>query len=53
VIARGDEPLGVQSRRHWRLRDTYDIDLTADAARTLDRRLVLALAVGLDALQAR
>jgi uncharacterized protein YxjI len=53
VIARGDEPLGVQSRRHWRLRDTYDLDLTADAARTLDRRLVLALAVGLDALQAR
>jgi uncharacterized protein YxjI len=53
TISRDGEPLGVQSRRHWRLRDTYDIDLTADASRTLDRRLVLALAVGLDALQAR
>ena len=53
VIARDGVELGVQSRRHWRLRDAYDLDLTADAARTLDRRLVLALAVGLDALQAR
>ena len=53
VIARDGEELGVQSRRHWRLRDAYDLDLTADSARTLDRRLVLALAVGLDALQAR
>jgi uncharacterized protein YxjI len=52
-ITRDGEPLGVHSRRHWRLRDTYDIDLTPDSARTLDRRLVLALAVGLDALQAR
>jgi uncharacterized protein YxjI len=53
LITRDDELLGVHSRRRWRLRDAYDIDLTADAARTLDRRLVLALAVGLDALQAR
>jgi len=53
TIARDGEQLGLQSRRNWRLRDTYDIDLTADTARTLDRRLVLALAVGLDALQAR
>jgi uncharacterized protein YxjI len=53
TIARDGEPLGIHSRRRWRLHDTYDIDLTADAARTLDRRLVLALAVGLDALQAR
>jgi len=53
TITRDGEPLGIHSRRRWRLRDTYDIDLTADAERTLDRRLVLALAVGLDALQAR
>ena len=53
IISRDGEVLGVQSRRRWRLRDTYDLDLTGDAARTLDRRLVLALAVGLDALQAR
>jgi uncharacterized protein YxjI len=53
TLTRDDELLGIHSRRRWRLRDTYDIDLTADATRTLDRRLVLALAVGLDALQAR
>ena len=53
TISRDGEPLGVQSRRRWRFRDAYDIDLTADSSRTLDRRLVLALAVGLDALQAR
>ena len=31
-------------------RDVYDIDLTEDPQRTLDRRLVLAIAVGMDAL---
>ena len=52
-ISRAGELLGTHSRRRWRLRDTYDLDLTPDSNRTLDRRLVLALAVGLDALQAR
>jgi uncharacterized protein YxjI len=50
---RGEEILGHNSRRRWKLMDVYDIDLTRDSARTLDRRLVLALAVGMDALQAR
>jgi uncharacterized protein YxjI len=50
----GDEVLGVHRRRRWSWRDVYDIDLTADAdSRRLDRRLVLAAAVGMDALQAR
>jgi uncharacterized protein YxjI len=53
LFERDGELLGVHSRRPMRFRDTYDIDLTADSGRTLDRRLVLALAVGLDALQAR
>jgi hypothetical protein len=35
------------------LRDVYTIDMTPDHERTIDRRLVLALAVCLDALQAR
>jgi hypothetical protein len=35
------------------LRDRYSIDVSGDAGRTIDRRLVLALAVGMDALQAR
>jgi hypothetical protein len=49
---RGDQLLGTQTRR-VSLRDVYVIDLGGDPQRTLDRRLVLALAVGLDALQAR
>ena len=49
----GDEVLGVHSRRRWKWRDIYDMDFTADTQRRLDRRLVLASAVGLDALQAR
>lgn len=50
---RGDEVLGINRRRRWKWRDIYEIDLTADAGRTLDRRLILASAVGMDALQAR
>lgn len=53
VFFRGDEELAVFRRRRGSFRDTYDLDLTQDPQRTLDRRLVLAVAVGLDALQAR
>ena len=35
------------------VRDRYRLDVSGDAERTLDRRVVLALAVGMDALQAR
>ena len=49
----GDHVLGTHTRRRWKWRDVYDIDLTADTGRHLDRRLVLAAAVGMDALQAR
>jgi uncharacterized protein YxjI len=52
-FVRGDVLLGVHRRRRWKLVDVYDIDLSADAGRSLDRRLVLASAVGMDALQAR
>ena len=50
---RGDTVLGTHTRQAFKLRDTYTIDLSGDPERTLDRRLVLALAVGMDALQAR
>ena len=50
---RGDAVLGTHERRAFKLNDTYTIDMTADPERTIDRRLVLALAVGMDALQAR
>jgi uncharacterized protein YxjI len=53
VFKRGDQVLVTHTRRAWKIRDTYRIDLSGDAERTLDRRLVLATAVGMDALQAR
>ena len=53
VFVRGDRVLGTNTRRAFKLRDTYTIDLSDDPERTLDRRLVVATAVGMDALQAR
>jgi len=47
------EAIGVNKRRFGKLRDVYDIDFSADPGRRFDRRLVLAAAVGMDALQAR
>jgi uncharacterized protein YxjI len=49
----GEEVLGTHSRRRWKWRDIYDMDFTADSGHRIDRRLALATAVGLDALQAR
>lgn len=53
VFSRGDEVLVHHTRRAWKLTDHYTIDCTPDVHRTLDRRLILAAAVGMDALQAR
>ncbi len=53
VFKRGEEILGENRRQLGKFRDTYTIDMTADTAHTIDRRLVLALSVGQDALQAR
>ncbi len=53
VFLRGEEVLGENTRRLGSMRDVYTIDMTPDRDRTVDRRLVLALAVGQDALQAR
>ena len=39
--------------RKFQLRDTYILDLTGDHERQIDRRLGVALAIGLDALQNR
>ncbi len=49
---RGDEPIG-QLRRLFSVRDRYVLDLSGDHERALDRRVALALAVGMDAMQAR
>ena len=53
VFKRDGQTLGVHKRRFGRFRDVYDIDMSGDPARTLDRRLVLAATVAMDALQAR
>jgi hypothetical protein len=53
VFKRGEVTIGHNRRRRWKLMDVYDIDLSLDPQRTLDRRLALALSVGMDALQAR
>ncbi len=52
-FTRGDRVVATNTRRAWTIRDTHTIDLSGDPERTLDRRLVLATAVGMDALQAR
>jgi hypothetical protein len=48
----GDERIGGVERIIG-LRDRYRVDVSGDAERSIDRRVVLALAVGMDALQAR
>ena len=53
VFLRGDRILGHHRRQLWKIRDTYTIDLSPDTERSLDRRLVLAIAVAMDAFQAR
>ena len=45
--------LGHHRRQLWKLVDTYTIDMSGDPGRTVDRRMILAIAVGMDALQAR
>ena len=50
---RGEVVLGSHRRQLWKLMDVYTIDLSGDPERTIDRRLLLAIAVGMDALQAR
>jgi uncharacterized protein YxjI len=44
--------LGELTRR-FGLRDTYDLDLSDDPQRRIDRRVAVALAIALDALQSR
>jgi hypothetical protein len=48
----GDRVVGGMNRK-FQLRDRYVLDLSGDSERRLDRRLAVALAVGLDTLQNR
>ena len=51
-IDRGDTHLGDFTRALG-VRDRYTLDLSGDPERTIDRRLAIALAIALDALQSR
>ena len=53
TFERDGKVLGENRRRIGKFRDIYDIDLSGDPERTVDRRMILAAAVGMDALQAR
>jgi uncharacterized protein YxjI len=51
-ILAGDQVIGRMDRK-FQLRDRYVLDLSGDPEKTLDRRLAIALAIGLDTLQNR
>jgi uncharacterized protein YxjI len=51
-ILTGGELTGKMDRK-FQLRDRYVLDLSGDTEKTLDRRLAIALAIGLDTLQNR
>jgi uncharacterized protein YxjI len=53
VIRSGERELGHFTRKFLSLRDTYTLDLNGDQEKRVDRRLGIALAIGLDALQNR
>ena len=52
TILAGTRPVG-ELRRLIEVRDRYVLDLSGDPGREIDRRLAIALAVALDALQGR
>jgi hypothetical protein len=51
ILANGSV-IGTMNRK-FQLRDRYVLDLSADTDKVLDRRLAIALAIGLDTLQNR
>ncbi|MBA3842436.1 MAG: hypothetical protein H0X39_07415 [Actinobacteria bacterium] len=51
-ILAGDAVIGKMDRK-FKLRDQYVLDLSGDPDKRLDRRLAIALAIGLDTLQNR
>jgi uncharacterized protein YxjI len=52
TIASGEQRLG-ELRRIFGFRDRYELDLSGDQEKRLDRRLAVAWAIALDALQSR
>ena len=52
TIDAGERHIGDLNRRLG-FRDTYDLDISGDVERTIDRRLAVSLGIALDALQSR
>src|SRR5918992_949963 len=52
TIDADDRHTGALNRR-FGVRDTYDLDVSGDVERRIDRRLAIALGIALDALQSR
>jgi uncharacterized protein YxjI len=53
VIHAGERELGHFTRKFLSVRDKYTLDLSGDQEKQVDRRLGIALGIGLDALQNR
>ena len=53
VVHSGERELGHFTRKFLAIQDTYTLDLSGDADKRVDRRLGIALGIGLDALQNR
>jgi uncharacterized protein YxjI len=53
LIHAGERELGHFTRRFMSLRDVYTLDLSGDQERLIERRMGIALGIGLDALQNR
>ncbi len=52
TIDAGERHIGDLNRR-FGIKDTYDLDVSGDVERAIDRRLAIALGIALDALQSR
>jgi uncharacterized protein YxjI len=52
TIDAGERHIGDLNRR-FGIRDTYDLDVSGDVERRIDRRLAVSLGIALDALQSR
>jgi uncharacterized protein YxjI len=52
TIDDGERHIGDLNRR-FGIRDTYDLDVSGDVERKIDRRLAVSLGIALDALQSR
>ena len=52
TIDAGERHVGDLNRR-FGIRDTYDLDVSGDVERSIDRRLAVSLGIALDALQSR